>query len=131
MNSMTGALRGDDFEWFNAWWDQSRTSPRSAGAVITPLRRRASDKVKTNAPRSAGHALAAATRAALMARDIADIEKARDQLLAGVDGTYVRAKASAPARPSTNSGPVLLGSVIGVLVIAVSTAAAAFMKFAR
>lgn len=124
MISAMGAMRADlnDFEWFNAWWDQTRPAANRRAGDLTFLAR----------SRSAGHALAAATRAALVARDVAEIEKVRDRLFAMAEaGNFTRVKPLQSARPAKNTGPVVLGAVVGMLVLAISSAAAAFMKFAR
>ena len=71
-----------------------------------------------------------------MSCDIAAIEEARDALLAS-ENSAPRAPAemrwASPVvlRRTADSVPVLLGSVLGVLMLVVFSAAAAFVKLAR
>jgi hypothetical protein len=127
--AMTSAatLRGqaDDFEWFNAWWDQARSvAPR----VVVPAVALSPSVAKLQ---SAGQKLAASTRAALIARDVAEIEVVRDRLFAGMGGTYMRVKGSDAPRMAKSTGPIVIATVLGGFIVAISSAAAAFMKFAR
>jgi hypothetical protein len=114
----------DDFEWFNVWWTQ--TQEGAANAVAPAL------AVATRA-RSAGAALAAATRAALLARYIGEIEAVRDALYAGTSGKVLRVpfEGGTPRRRSTDAAPLVLGGIIGVFFLSVFTAAASVMKLAR
>jgi hypothetical protein len=113
--------KGDagQFEWVNAWAESTK-----AGAPAAPPPQLASK----NAP------LADKPNDQL-ARDIADIERARDALAQLPVGTFsarrgVQALTLVPSRTS-DAVPVVIGGVLALVMLTVFGAAAAMTKLAR
>jgi hypothetical protein len=73
----------------------------------------------------------AAAAVSAIEEDVAAIERARDALLARELPPGRSASARQASARTADSVPVVLGGVLGVLLIAICTTAAVFMKVAR
>ena len=130
---------GDDFEWVNNWADASgletarRFAAAPAKAPALPAR---------PAPAPAPAAVARDTRfpiaADQLARDIAEIETARDAIITA-EGTGVFVLPAAKRRPAAGRGllrrhdavPVLIGAVLAMFILVVYGAVASIMALGR
>ena len=118
------------FEWVNAWAESKRpeTEPVQAGPGVAAAP--AASPIPVILPARAASALPADQ----LARDIAEIERARDalaQLPVAVAFTKrTQALTLVPAR-TTDPVPVVVGGVLALVMLTVFGAAAAMTKFAR
>jgi len=114
------------FEWVNAWAESRRPETAEAGVAAAP----AASPMPVILPARAASALPADQ----LARDIAEIERARDalaQLPVAVAFTKrTQALTLVPAR-TTDPVPVVVGGVLALVMLTVFGAAAAMTKFAR
>lgn len=136
----------DDFEWVNAWAAQAeRVAPVRARPLLFAIEASPSTVGPTTVhmlesafaadAMKAASALEATETVDQLTCDIVAIERARDALLAGEDLAKPKALAQPVApimlRRTPDSVPVVLGSVLGVLMLVVFSAAAVFVKLAR
>jgi hypothetical protein len=131
-------------EWVNTWAAHVRgsgaprpTAAADASASIIPLKREL-------APKEGAHDTAAgpvgSSAAEQLARDLADIAQARDALEGGTARTEATVAKGSDSRivwlpfalrRTADSVPILLGTVLGLLMLVVFSAAAVFAKLAR
>ena len=121
---------GEQFEWVNAW--AASTRPNLVPALPEPVVSAASPDVPDTAPPQ--HAFAQTTPDDQLARDIAEIARARDALAVLPAGTFSARRTQAltlvPSRTS-DSVPVFVGGVLALVMLTVFGAAAAMTKLAR
>ena len=124
--------------WINAWADEAHRGAAAtpdAPANVIPLKRTSG----AGEPADAARLQRSLTAEDQLARDLAEIAQVRDALLAGTGAPEPQAKALGSRvvwlpyalRRTADSVPVLLGTVLGLLILIVFSAAAVFAKLAR
>lgn len=116
-----------DYEWVNAWAEQMAAAGGPPAAVPSPA---------AMVPHGQAQLPHPGETAGQLARDIAEIEQARDALLsraptAPESPRVVRIAMWSHLRRTADSVPVILGSLLGVVMLVVFSAAAAFVRLAR